>query len=77
MIECANGHLYTGITTDVERRVKQHKSGNGARFTKLNGVKELVYKEKRSSRPTALKREAEIKRWPRLKKLALIENNQN
>ena len=77
IIECGNGKLYTGITIDIKRRLRQHTNGSGARFTKLNGVKALVYQEISSSRPKALKREIQIKRWPRLKKLQLIENSQD
>lgn len=73
IIEAKNGELYTGITTDVKRRVKQHQVGRGSRFMKIFGLKKLLYQEKASTRSQALKREAQIKSWPRKKKLALVE----
>lgn len=72
LLECADGSIYTGITTDVERRFKEHKSGTeGARFTRAKKAKRVLYQESQKDRSAALKREAEIKKWPRKKKLAL------
>ncbi|MCB9756796.1 MAG: GIY-YIG nuclease family protein [Candidatus Omnitrophica bacterium] len=71
VLECGNGDLYTGITGDLERRFKQHQSGNGGKFTRTFGVKQIVYWEKARGRSQALKRECEIKSWPRKKKLEL------
>lgn len=75
IIECFDGKLYTGISNNVERRVKAHNSGNGCRFTKYRGPVKLVYTEEYSTKPEALSREAQIKKLPRKKKLALIEEN--
>lgn len=72
IIRCKDNRLYTGITKDLERRVKEHNSGYGCRFTKYRAPVELVHSEKASSRPGALKREAAIKRLTRKKKLELI-----
>lgn len=72
LLECADGTIYTGITTDVERRFKVHAEGKGAHYTKARGVVKLLYSEKAENRSTAQKREAEIKGWPRAKKLAFI-----
>jgi putative endonuclease len=72
ILECKDKTLYTGITTDVERRLKEHKSGVGARYTKSRGVRKLLYTESCKSRGPALKRENEIKKWTKAKKLALI-----
>jgi len=74
MLECGNGNLYTGITKDIDRRIGEHRSGRGARFTRAFGVEKLVYKEIRMSRSAALKREAEIKRLKRKEKLLLIRS---
>ncbi len=75
IIECKDKSLYTGITTDVERRFKEHQAGIGGRYTSAKKVVKIVYKEKYPNRSSALKREAEIKGWPREKKLNLINNN--
>lgn len=72
IIECKDTLFYTGITKDLERRVKEHNSGNGCRFTKYRAPVKLVHSEKVKSRPQALKREAEIKRLSRPKKLQLF-----
>ena len=74
ILECANKTLYTGITTNAKRRFAEHKNGKGGRFTRANPPKKIRYIEKQPNRSKALKREAEIKRWPRAKKLALIKN---
>jgi len=72
IIECANGALYTGITNDLKRRFKQHQTGRGAKYTAYNPAIKLKYSERCGSRSKALKREAEIKRWPRDRKIELI-----
>jgi len=72
IIECLDKTLYTGITTDLARRFKEHNTGKGGAYTRSKKVIKILYTEKFPSRSMALKREAEIKRWPRQKKLALI-----
>lgn len=72
LLECTGGSLYTGVTTDVERRFAEHKSGIGSHFTRAKGAKRIVYTEEQPDRSTAQKREAEIKKWPREKKLNLV-----
>lgn len=72
ILECADGSLYTGITTDVERRFIEHKKGIGSNFTRAKKAKSIVHTEKYPDRSSALKREAQIKLLPREKKLALI-----
>ena len=56
-----NGKFYTGYTGDLEKRLKQHNSGQGGRFTKLNKPFELVYKEDFEDKYEAQKRERELK----------------
>jgi putative endonuclease len=68
-----NGTLYTGVTTDLLRRVHQHREGLIPGFTKLYGVKTLVWYELHSDVVQAIAREKTIKRWRRAWKLALIE----
>ena len=72
ILECKDGKLYTGITNNLERRIKSHNSGNGCRFTKYRTPVKLLYSEDCLTKPDALKREARIKDLPREKKLGLI-----
>jgi putative endonuclease len=72
LIECGDKSIYTGITTDVVRRFEEHKSGTGGHYTRSRGAVKILYTERVKTRSKALKREAEIKSWPRAKKLALI-----
>ncbi len=71
LLLCKDGSIYTGMTTDVERRFAEHKAGKGGHYTRAKKVKRLLYQEKQLNRSSALRREAEIKRWNRKKKLAL------
>ncbi len=71
LLLCTDGTLYTGITTDLERRFAEHKAGTGARYTKAHGAKKILYSEAHPDRSAASKREAEIKKLTRTKKLAL------
>ena len=72
IVRCADGSLYTGLTTDLVRRVKQHNAGKGAAYTRLHGPVELVYAEPQPDRSTATIREAQIKRYAKEKKNKLI-----
>ena len=73
LLECKDATLYTGITTDVARRFKEHQEGKGARYTRTRQAVRVVHAEQHPDRSSALKREAEIKKWSREKKLALIK----
>jgi len=73
IIQCKDSKLYTGITNNLQRRIKAHNSGNGGKFTSVRTPVELLYSEEVLSRPEALKREAQIKTFPRIKKLELIK----
>ena len=72
VLRCGDGTLYTGVTTDVERRLREHESGRGAKYTRSRGPLTLVYRETQPDKGAALRREAAIKRLPRAEKLALI-----
>jgi putative endonuclease len=72
ILECKDGKLYTGITNNLERRIKAHNRGHGCRFTRCRTPVTLRYSEQTSSRPKALIRETGIKRLARKKKLELI-----
>jgi len=74
MVECADRTLYTGWTTNLERRLKTHNAGRGARYTKTRGPVRLVFVEPQPNRRAALKREAQLKRMSRQQKLKLIED---
>lgn len=71
IVRCADGTLYTGITGDVERRVAAHNSGKGAKYTRGRGPVVPVYREACPDKPSALRREAAIKRLSRAEKQAL------
>ena len=61
VVRCADRSLYTGVTTDADRRVAEHNDGRGARYTRSRGPVALVYLEKAEDRGAALRREHEIK----------------
>lgn len=69
----SNGVLYTGITGDLKRRIYEHKNEEIDGFTKRYHVNKLVYYETFSSPQSAIKREKQIKKWVREKKIKLIE----
>ena len=73
ILECSDKTLYTGIATDVERRLDEHNnSDKGAKYTKIRRPLKLVYSEESQDRSSASKRENEIKKLSREKKLELI-----
>jgi putative endonuclease len=72
IVECVDGTLYTGWTTDPERRVKVHNAGRGARYTRTRRPVKLVYLEPQPDRVSAMKRERAIKTMTRLQKQKLI-----
>lgn len=76
LIRCANGHLYTGITTDVARRFNEHQSSSpkAAKYLRGKGPLTLMYQEMVGSRGDALRREIAVKKLSRAQKLALIES---
>lgn len=78
MIRSASGKLYTGISTDVERRFQEHagERPNGARFFRGDPPQEIVYREVAADRAEASRREAEIKKLKRAIKLTLIARYQ-
>ena len=73
ILQCGDGRLYTGITSDLARRVRQHAAGRGARFTRSFGVAGVRYTERCRTRSAALKREAALKRLTRARKLLLCD----
>ncbi len=71
IVRCSDGTLYTGWAADVAARVKAHNAGRGAKYTRMRLPVKLVYSEELPTRAEAMKRERQIKRYPRAKKLAL------
>ena len=74
IIRCKDDKLYTGMTNDIERRIAEHNSGHGGRFTRFRKPVTLVYYCKVNSRSDALKREIAIKKLERSEKLELIRS---
>lgn len=72
LLECADQTLYCGWTNDLEKRVKAHNEGKGAKYTKPRRPVALVYYEEFQTKEEAMRREAAIKRLTRLQKNALI-----
>ena len=69
---CEDESLYTGIATDLPRRIQEHRNGTGAKYTRSHKPVRVLHSESFPTRGKAQKREAEIKRWTRSKKLAFI-----
>jgi predicted GIY-YIG superfamily endonuclease len=73
ILRCGDDSLYCGITPDVEKRLEQHRTGKGAKYTRGRGPLELVYREECGDHSAALKRELEIKALTREEKELLIK----
>ncbi len=75
MLRCADNTIYSGYTTNVERRVNTHNSGHGAKYTRARLPVKLAYMENFLSKSEALKREAALKKLSHAEKIFLIENS--
>ena len=75
IVKCSDGSLYTGWTNNLEKRIKDHNAGRGAKYTKARRPVVLVYKEEFPTKQEAMKREWEIKRLSRKEKLSMNENS--
>ncbi len=73
IVRCADGTLYTGYTTDIERRLNAHNSGKASKYTRGRLPVELVYLETFDEKNKAMSRECQIKKLPRKDKLRLID----
>lgn len=71
VIQCVDGTFYTGYTKDVDARLRLHKNGKGARYTRMHKPLKLVYTEKLNSRPDAMRRERKLKKLGHYQKLKL------
>jgi putative endonuclease len=75
MLECSDNSIYTGITNNLEERLKTHQSGNGAKYLRGRLPIKLVYKENLINRSEATKREIYIKKMSKKEKKFLIDLN--
>jgi putative endonuclease len=77
LILCSDNSIYTGITTNLERRFQEHAHKEGGKYTRAHPVEKVIYSEQFPTRSEATKREAEIKSWQRDRKLELIKQRRN
>jgi len=73
ILKCKDGTLYSGSTKDLRQREQKHNSGKGSKYVFARGGGKIVYSEKFRLWSKTLKREAEVKKWVRVKKLNLIK----
>ncbi|MBI4834296.1 MAG: GIY-YIG nuclease family protein [Planctomycetes bacterium] len=73
ILECSDKTYYTGITKDIEHRLAMHNSGKGARYTRTRTPAILVYRERCGGQAKAMKREIQVKGFPKAKKKELID----
>lgn len=76
ILRLSDDSLYTGITKDLERRLEEHRSGDGSKYVRSRLPCEVVYTEEHEDRSSALKREAEIKNWKKARKERLVKGEQ-
>ena len=76
MLECSDNSIYTGITNNLENRLKKHQSGDGAKYLRGRLPIKLIYKELFINRSEATKREIYIKKMSKKEKKILIDLNQ-
>ena len=74
IVKCCDGSFYTGWTTDLEKRLKAHNEGKGAKYTRARRPVELVYWEFYNNRSEAQKRECSIKKLSHIQKQILAKN---
>jgi putative endonuclease len=74
ILQSVDGRYYTGYTTDLVRRLQQHQSGSGAKFTKSFGATKILYHESFLDKSSAMKREAQIKNLTRRQKEFLVQS---
>ena len=72
ILRCGDGSLYTGWTNDLDKRIQEHKTGRGGKYTRAHAPVELVYYESFDTKNEAMSREWHIKQLTRKQKLALI-----
>jgi len=75
LVECVDGSLYCGFSTDLNKRVATHNAGKGAKYTRSRLPVKLVYSEEHQDKSVAMQREYAIKQLTRQQKLELIRSN--
>jgi len=73
IFRCKDGTLYCGSTNNLKNREKRHNSGKGSVYVKIHGGGKIVYSERFKTLGNAMRREAQVKKWPRIKKKNLIK----
>ena len=74
---CEDNTLYTGSTNNLEKRFEAHKSGKGSKYTRSHKPIRIIYKEEFQTKSESLKREIEIKSWPRERKIQALKLTDN
>jgi putative endonuclease len=74
IVQCADGSLYTGWTTDLNKRIRVHNAGTGAKYTKARRPVKLVWSQEHTDKQSAMKQEYAIKQLSRQEKLDLIQS---
>lgn len=74
ILQCADGTLYTGITNDLDRRLKAHNAGTASKYTRVRRPVAMVYREEADTKGDALRRELQIKSMSRQQKMSLFNN---
>lgn len=77
ILECSDKSLYTGITTDLARRIREHNLGQGSKYVRSRLPANVMYYEERPDRSTASIREYEIKQLSKIEKVYLIHSDNN
>lgn len=77
IVRCVDNSLYCGITSNLEKRLKEHNSNTskGAKYTRAKKPANLVYFEEYPDRKTSMRREWEVKKWPKAKKEELVSQS--
>lgn len=73
LLLCSDHSLYTGISPDPQKRFLQHQAGRGGAYTRSHPPLKIVYQENHPDRSSALRREAEIKKWSRKQKISKLD----
>lgn len=74
---CGDGSYYCGSTNNIKRRIKQHNAGSGSKYVRSRGGAVIAYSERYTTASEAMRREAEVKTWPRYKKAELIAGSKS
>ncbi|MBU4377230.1 MAG: GIY-YIG nuclease family protein [Candidatus Omnitrophica bacterium] len=77
ILRCKDGNLYTGVTIDIPHRIARHNAKKASKYTRVRTPVALAYKEVYRTKSKALIREAQIKRWTKKKKLALVTHDKS